>query len=128
MVRMIYCVMRKEGVSVKNFRDYFVSTHRDKICAVARQLKAKKFSQSLALMVEEGFMLMARRGTASPYDGINEIWWDSARDFSKQVKMNELEQILEQFFAGEEEFIDLHRSRLFFTEQPQDCTQAELAF
>ena len=126
MVRMIYCVMRKEGVSVKAFRDYFVSTHKDKICAVARQLKAKKFSQSLALMVEEGFMLMARRGTAPPYDGINEIWWDSARDFSKQVNAIEIEQVLEQFFSGEEEFIDLHRSRLFFTEHPQDCPESEL--
>ena len=126
MVRMIYCVMRKEGVSVKDFRDYFVSTHKDKICAVARQLKAKKFSQSLALMVEEGFMLMARRGTASPYDGINEIWWDSSRDFSKNISAAEIDQVLEQFFSGEEAFIDLHRSRLFFTEQPQDCPDAEL--
>lgn len=126
MVRMIYCVMRKDGVSVKAFREYFVSAHKDKICAVAKRLKAKKFSQSLALMVEEGFLLMARRGTAAPYDGINEIWWDSARDFSDNVNAAEIESILEQFFAGEEQFIDLHQSRIFFTEQPQDCSEEEL--
>lgn len=126
MVRMVYCVMRKEGVSVKDFREYFVTTHRDKICAAARQLKARKFGQSLALMVEEGFLLMARRGTAPPYDGINELWWDSARDFSENVSTVEVEQVLSQFFSDEEAFIDLHQSRLFFTEQPQECADSEL--
>lgn len=119
MVRMVYCVMRKEGVSLKIFREYFVTTHRDRICAIAKQLNAKKISQSLSLMVEEGFLLMARRGTAAPYDGMNEIWWDNSRDFAENVDTVQVEQ----FFEEEGAYIDLQQSRIFFTEQPQDCTE-----
>ena len=121
MVRMVYCVMRKEGVSLKDFREYFTTTHRDEVCTIARKLKAKKTSQSLSLMVEEGFTLMARRGTAAPYDGVNEIWWDNAQDFYQNIETGEFQQFADQFFSDEEEFIDLHKSRIFFTEQPQDC-------
>lgn len=124
MVRMVYCVMRKEGVALKAFREYFVSTHRDRLAGVARKLKARRYTQSLALMVEEGFLLMARRGTTPPYDGVNEIWWESARDFADHTP-DEMERLLDEFFAGEEDYIDLRRSTLFFTEQPQDCPQQE---
>lgn len=121
MIRMIYCVMRKEGVSLQDFRDYFDGEHQEQVCKVAKELKAVDFKQSLTLMVERNFTVMVRRGTEMPYDGVIEMWWDNAVELEKTMETDEAQSKAESFFARENQYFDLSHSRIFFTEQPKSC-------
>ncbi len=78
MVRMVYCAMRKEAVSLREFRGYFDGEHKELVCDLARALQAVDFRQSLTLMIEENFAVMVERGTGMPYDGVIELWWDNS--------------------------------------------------
>ena len=122
MVRMIYCVMRREGVTLQDFRDYFNGEHKDLVCEVARELKATEFKQSLTLMVERNFTVMVRRGTEMPYDGVIELWWDNAAELEETMKSEEAQTKAEIFFSQSSPYIDLTRSQIFFTEQPKSCS------
>ena len=122
MVRMIYCIMRKEGVSMQDFRDFFNGEHQEAVCTIAKDLKCKEFKQSLTLMVERNFTLMVRRGTEMPYDGVIELWWDNAADLEEVMETEEIQQKAEDFFVRSSHYIDMSKSRAFFTEQPKSCS------
>ena len=121
MVRMIYCVMRRDDVSLQDFRKYFEGEHRDLVCQAAEELKATQFTQSLTLMVERNFMVMVRRGTEMPYDAVIEMWWDNATDLDTILETDEAQKKAEEFFGQASKYIDLTKSRMFFTEQPKSC-------
>ena len=122
MVRMIYCVMRKEGVSLQDFRNYFDGEHKELVCELAKELKATEFSQSLTLMVERNFTMMIRRGTEMPYDGVIEMWWDNATGFEKISENAETQRKTDNFFNQASQYVDLTKSRMCFTEQPKSCS------
>ena len=121
MVRMVYCVTRLEGVSLQDFRNYFDGEHKNLICQAAKELNAIEFKQSLTLLVERNFKLMVRRGTERPYDAVIELAWENAAEIEKIFETEEAQQRAERFFSQASEFIDLSKSRIFFTEQPRSC-------
>lgn len=122
MVRMIYCIMRRDDVSLRDFRNYFEGEHRELICQAAKELKAIDFTQSLTLMVERNFTVMVRRGTEMPYDGVIEMWWENAAELEKVSETEESQKRAEDFFSQASKFIDLSKSRMFFTEEPKSCS------
>jgi hypothetical protein len=113
--------MRREDVSLQDFRNYFEGKHRELTCQAAEELNATEFTQSLTLMVERNFMVMVRRGTEMPYDGVIEMWWENAADFDKVAETEEAQKKADAFFSQASEFFDLSKSRMFFTEQPKSC-------
>jgi len=121
MVRMVFCVMRREEVSLQHFRNFFNGEHQEMICQIAKDLGAVKFSQCLTLMVERNFMVMVQRGTEMPYDGVIELWWNNAAEFDKIMESASAKEKTERFFQRASQFIDLSKSRIFFTEQPRSC-------
>ncbi len=122
MVRMMYCIMRRDDVSLQDFRNYFEGEHRDLICQAAKELNASDFTQSLTLMVERNFTVMVRRGTEMPYDAVIEMWWENAAELDKTMETEEAQEKAGTFFSQASEYIDLSKSRMFFTEQPKSCT------
>jgi hypothetical protein len=121
MIRMIYCVMRREGVSLQDFRNYFDAEHKEMVCELARELNATDFNQSLTLMVERNFTMMVRRGTEMPYDGVIEIWWNNASEFDKITVAEGIQSKVDSVFNKASQYVDLTKSRIFFTEQPKVC-------
>ncbi len=121
MVRMVYCAMRKEAVSLREFRGYFDGEHKELVCDLARALQAVDFRQSLTLMIEENFAVMVERGTGMPYDGVIELWWDNSADLEQAMSTEEAQLKAENLFRQADQFIDFAKSRIFFTEQPQSC-------
>jgi hypothetical protein len=72
-------------------------------------------------MVERNFTVMVRRGTEMPYDGVIEMWWDNAAELEKTMETNDAQNRAEDFFNQSNEYTDLKRSRIFFTEQLKSC-------
>lgn len=121
MIRMIYLVTRREGVSIQTFRNYFEGEHKELICQAAKDLNAIEFKQSLTLLVDRNFTLMVRRGTDRPYDGVIELAWENAAEIEKVFETDEAQKRVEGFFSQASEYIDLSKSKMFFTEQPRSC-------
>lgn len=121
MIRMLYCIMRRDGIPLKDFRAYFEGEHRDLACEAARHLNATEFTQSLTLMVERNFTFMVRRGTEMPYDGVIELWWENAAELERMLDSEETQIWAEDLFRQADTYIDFSRSRIFFTEQPKPC-------
>ena len=122
MVRMLYCIMRRGDVSLRDFREYFEGEHKDLICQAAKELNASNFTQSLTLMVERNFTVMVRRGTEMPYDAVIEMWWENAADLDKTLETENAQEKASDFFVQASEYIDFTKSRMFFTEQPRPCS------
>ena len=121
MVRMIYCIMRREDVSLRNFRTFFNGEHKELVCQAAKHLKSVKFSQCLTLMVERNFLVMVRRGTEMPYDAVVELWWENAAEFDRIMETDAALKKTEELFTKSGRYIDFSKSRIFFTEQPRSC-------
>ncbi len=122
MVRMLYCIMRRDDIPLKDFRNYFEGEHRELVCQAAEELKALRVTQSLTLMVERNFMVMVRRGTEMPYDAVIEMWWENAAEFDRVMETEQAQGKAETFFTRTGDYIDFSRSRIFFTEQPKQCS------
>jgi len=119
MVRMLYCVMREDSVSLKDFRNYFDGEHQKLISEAAQILNATGFQQSLTLMIDQNFAFMVERGTGMPYDGVIELWWNNPGDLEKIMATEEVQAKAEDLFRQANRYIDMSRSKLFFTEQPK---------
>lgn len=61
--------------------------------------------------------MRASRGSAEPYDGVGEIWWQSVDDFLAVVKDPANVDLRRLFVEDEARFVDLARSAVFFTEE-----------
>jgi hypothetical protein len=44
---MIYCIMRREDVSLQDFRNYFEGERRELVCQAVKELNAVDFKKSL---------------------------------------------------------------------------------
>jgi len=76
MVRVHIWLRKKEGMSVEEFRDYWVRTH----APIARDGydRLRGYAIDVVTHVPEG--------QEAPYDGIAEMTWDTREDFSADMK------------------------------------------
>lgn len=76
MVRVHIWLRKKEGMSVEEFRDYWVGTH----APIARDGydRLRGYAIDVVTRVPEG--------QEAPYDGIAEMTWDTREDFSADMK------------------------------------------
>jgi uncharacterized protein (TIGR02118 family) len=117
MLKLVYCVRRRPDLSFDEFRDYWLHKHGPKVRGFAATMRARKYVQSHTLQSEMNDLARQPRGTADPYDGITEIWWDSAEDLQQAVETAECQEAFAALIQDEAQFVDLPRSSLFFTEE-----------
>ena len=104
MVKLIYVITRKEGLSVDEFQRHWRETHAPiaaKIPGVRRYVQCHTLPE------------LYERGTPPPYDGAAELWWDDMDTFRAAIGTPE------QLAAHEDElnFIDHDKSFLIVTEE-----------
>jgi hypothetical protein len=119
MIKLVYCVTRKRGVTPENFHSYWLTQHAPKVVERQRVLRALKYVQSHAVEAELNELLQKSRGLEAPYDGITEIWWKSADDVRAALGTPEGLRAMQELLEDESTFIDFGRSRLFLTEEHQ---------
>ncbi len=78
MVKLVYCVRRKAGMTLEEFQKRWLEVHgplvkklREQMPQVRRYVQSHTIAESRA---NDG--LRASRGTRQPYDGITEVWFD----------------------------------------------------
>jgi hypothetical protein len=78
--------------------------------------KAVRTSKNLGLKVPMNTTILERQGTREPYDGIIELWWESAKDLIALNETAEAERFRERMRTFERQFVDKSRSTIFFSE------------
>lgn len=117
MIKLVYVITRREGMSAEAFHDYWLNGHGPLVAKQAKALRLRKYVQSHLLDHPANEGMRAARGMLPPVDGITEVWWDSMADLQAAYASPEgaaSGAILAQDEAG---FIDFSRSQVFMTQE-----------
>lgn len=117
MIKLVYCLARRDDVAPEAFYLYWREKHAAKVKARQKALRATKYIQSYTVEAGLNDMLQQSRGLKPPYDGITEVWWDSVDDMKAALETSAGRQAMQELAEDEATFIDLARSRVFMTEE-----------
>jgi hypothetical protein len=117
MIKLVYVITRKAGMSAGAFHDYWLNRHGPLVARQAKALRLRKYVQSHLIDHPANEALRRARGMAAPVDGITEVWWDSPADMKAADATAEgaaSGAILARDEAG---FIDFANSQVFLTQE-----------
>ena len=117
MIKFVYCVRRHPSLSLDAFRKYWLEKHGPLVNKYAKALRARRYVQSHTLETELNVYAQKPRGTAEPYDGITEVWWDKAEDLAAALSTPEGQEANRILAEDEGRFCDLPHCSVFFTEE-----------
>ncbi|MBI5117097.1 EthD domain-containing protein [Candidatus Poribacteria bacterium] len=111
MIKVIYCLRRKAGMSIEEFQKYWLGTHAafgKNIEGVKRYVQAHALGGELQEMLAEGHPA----GKNEPFDGVAELWFDEADLRELSGKPGGLAALMD-----EANFIDFDRSVIFLAKE-----------
>lgn len=76
-----------------------------------------RYMQCHTLPAAANAALQQSRGTAEPYDGVAEVWWQSMEDLAAALRTPEGRQADRELREDEARFIDLPRSAAWFGDE-----------
>lgn len=117
MIKLIFCVRRRPGMTREAFHDYWFRNHGPLVKRHAATLGIKRYVQSHALHLPHDEAFRASRGAGEPYDGAAEIWIDSVADLDASAANPAAQAAGRELLEDEAKFIDLARSSLFLVEE-----------
>ncbi len=103
MIKLVYCITRKPGLSPEEFSDYWLNKHGP---IGARIPGLRKFVQSRAISVPGD-------AAAPDFDGMVELWFDDAAALLAARRCEEWKAAT----ADEVHFVDPGRTAYFVTEE-----------
>lgn len=118
MIKIIYCVRRREGLSRAEFSRYWREEHGPLVKRHAAALGVRRYTQSHTL--DDPRLrpaIDARGGVDEPYDGVAEIWWDDLDQVTRLGETKAQRDGARELLADEARFIDLARSVVFFADE-----------
>ena len=117
MIKFVYCVRRRPDVSPEAFRKYWLENHGPLVHKCAQVMRAKKYVQSHTLDTTLNAAAQLPRGTKPPYDGLTEIWWNSAEELFEALNSPGFAEANQTLARDEANFCDLPNCSVFFTEE-----------
>lgn len=116
MIRLFHGLVRREGVTLSEFRSFLSSkTFEELIVEGSLLLGASRFQQTLKMNIALDEDIEKIRGSQQPYSGTIEYWWEKT-DAIPKTDSPEFENWLSKMEKAQKPFIDLQRSCLFFTD------------
>lgn len=117
MIKLVYVIVRREGLSSEAFGDYWLNTHGPLVASKAKALRLRKYVQSHPIDPEGSEAMRAVRGMRGPADGLTEVWWDSLEDFQAAYATPEGQAAGQVLAQDEAKFIDFERSAVFLAHE-----------
>ena len=118
MIKLVYCLRRRPELSRDEFQRYWRQTHGPLVRERAGALGIKRYVQVHTLDSPLNEALRASRGSAGePFDGVAEMWWDSAESLAAATATEEGRRAAQELLADEGRFIDVERSVIFVAEE-----------
>lgn len=117
MIKLVYCLMRKQGITAEAFHSYWLQRHAPKVAERQKALRAVRYIQSHTVEPGINDLLQQSRGLKAPYQGITEIWWESIDALRAALSTPDGAKAMQELLEDESTFIDFAQSRLFLTEE-----------
>lgn len=121
MIRLVFVLRRKAGLSREEFQDYWLRKHAPLVAGFAGDLDILRYVQTHATDDEASAAAQQARGEMEPgYDGVAELWWASEPDLAANLGTERVQAAGAALLEDEAQFIDLPNSPLWFAyEYPQ---------
>ncbi len=121
MIRLVFALRRKPGLSLAEFHDYWRRRHGPLMAGLAEDLNILRYVQTHTIADGTTAGAQRARGKMEPhYDGVEEVWWSSEAGLEATLASDAGRAAGAALLAGEAEFIDLPQSPLWFAyEYPQ---------
>ena len=116
MLKMVFCGRRLPGMTREEFQRYWCETHGPLVRSHAADLGIVRYVQVHTIEGPLQDALRASRGAPEAYDGVAELWWDSAAALEAARSTPQGQQALRELLEDERRFIDHARSPVFFGE------------
>lgn len=117
MIKLVFCLKRLPALSREEFQRYWLHEHGPLVRAHATALRIRRYVQLHTLDTPLNPTLAASRGAPPEYDGIAELWWESAADLAAAMATPEGQAASLALLADERRFIDLAQSPLWLAEE-----------
>jgi len=117
VIKLVYCLTRRQDVSAEAFASYWLLEHAPKVAERQKALQAARYVQSHTVEPELNILLQQSRGLEEPYDGVTEIWWESVDVLREAMATPDGSRAMEELLQDEATFIDFGRSRLYLTQE-----------
>lgn len=122
MIRLVFLLRRKAGMSREAFQDYWLNRHGPLVASHAAHLDILRYVQVHTLDTPANEAMAKARGgkMEEPYDGVAELWWSTDEAFSAPSQTAEGRDAGAALLTDEATFIDLPASPLWLAcEYPQ---------
>lgn len=121
MIRLVYLLRRREGMSLAEFQRYWREVHGPLVASFATAMDVRRYVQVHALEDPINEAMRAARGGMEPiYDGVAELWWDSEQALGSALGSPNGQAAAAALLEDEQKFIDLPNSPLWLNvELPQ---------
>lgn len=118
MIKLTFCLRRKQGMSKEEFHDYWLNNHGPLVRSVMDKLKMRHYVQVHAHIESEiSDAIRASRNSPEPYDGVAELWFDSAESIIENGKNPDVQEAGRILLEDEKKFIDLENSPLWYNDE-----------
>jgi uncharacterized protein (TIGR02118 family) len=117
MVKLVFCLRRKPGMSREEFQQYWRDTHAPLVAGHAAALGIKRYVQSHTMTTPVNAALRGSRGGPEEYDGVAELWWDSIDALVAGSSSEAGQAAGAALLDDERKFIDLASSPLFIVDE-----------
>lgn len=122
MIKLIFCLRRKDGMTLDAFQTYWRETHAPLVAKYQEVLGIRRYVQShMRETVLDGAIRDPRRGGAAkpaePYDGVAELWYDSVDAMVANGSNPAVAEASKALLEDEAKFIDLANSPIFLAEE-----------
>jgi EthD domain len=121
MIRLVYPLRRKPGMSLAEFQRYWRDIHGPLVARHSTTLNILRYVQLHTLDDPINGQLAGARGKMEPpYDGVAELWYTSREAFAGPMGKSDGRAAGRELFEDEKRFIDLPNSPLWLAyEYPQ---------
>lgn len=122
MIKLIFCLRRKDGLSREEFQTYWAEKHAPLVVKHQETLGIRRYVQSHTRKTAlDAAIAGSRRGGAekptSAYDGVAELWYDSVAAMTENASNPNVQAASKALLEDEAKFIDLANSPIFLSEE-----------
>jgi uncharacterized protein (TIGR02118 family) len=117
MIKLLYCLRRLPHLSREEFQKYWLEIHGPLVRKHSGALAIRRYVQAHTLDHGLNPALRETRGGGEPYDGVAQLWWESAEALAKANSTPEGLEAGRILLEDEKRFIDLERSALWLAEE-----------
>ena len=121
MIRLVFALRRKSGLSLDEFHDYWRRKHGPLVASFAEDLNILRYVQTHTIEDGSNEKAQQARGNMEPhYDGVAELWWSTEAELEAAIASEAGQAAGAALLEDEATFIDLPQSPLWFAyEYPQ---------